>query len=292
MAHTVGMIGLGIMGGAMARHMVQAGFAVVGYDLDEQAVAAARSHGVEVLASAADVARRASDVIVCLPSAKAVIATAEAIAASPAKGLTVVECSTLALKDKMAFEAILKKAGHTALDCPLSGTGAQAQRKDLVIFASGDSAAIKRLEPVFLGFGRLVKDLGSYGNGSKMKFVANHLVAIHVAAAAEAITLGEKAGLDPKLVLDVVSSGAGSSRMLEIRGPMMTTGEYEPATMRARTWKKDMTVIAGFASDNDCPVPMFATCAPLFDSLLAMGHDDKDTGAIRLVYEALAGIER
>jgi len=292
LTHTVGMVGLGIMGGAMARNMVAGGISVTGFDLDAAATHAARANGVRIARSVEALAAEVSDIIVCLPSAKAVLATAEAIAAGKYPPRTVVECSTLAIEDKLAFEGTLRAAGHIALDCPLSGTGAQAQTKDLVVFASGDSAAIQRLEPVLLGFSRLVANLGAFGNGSKMKFIANHLVAIHVAAAAEAITLAEKAGLDPKRVVDVITTGAGSSRMLEVRGPMMTTGIYEPATMRARTWKKDMTVIGGFASAHDCPVPLFNVCESLFDSLLAMGHDAKDTGAVRLVYEALAGIKR
>src|SRR5207248_4474300 len=113
----------------------------------------------------------------------------------------------------------LAEAGHTALDCPISGTGAQAKGKDIVVYASGDRAAIARLEPAFLGFARKVYDLGAYGNGSKMKFVANHLVAIHNVAAAEAMVLAMKAGLDPHRVVEVVGSGAGTSRVFELRAP-------------------------------------------------------------------------
>ena len=133
---------------------------------------------------------------------------------------TVIETSTLSLADKAAFNIILTDAGHIALDCPLSGTGAQAKTKDLVVFASGDAAAIERLDPIFLGFARKVQSLGPFGNGSKMKFVANLLVAIHNVASAEALVLGMKAGLDPKQIVDVVSSGAGTSRVFELRAPM------------------------------------------------------------------------
>ena len=139
-------------------------------------------------------------------------ATARLIAKAKAPKRTVIEASTLTLDDKTAFKDILKKAGHIALDCPMSGTGAQAAVKDLVVYASGDTAAIRRLEPAFLGFARKVYDLGAYGNGSKMKFIANHLVAIHNVAAAEAMVLAMKAGLDPHQTVEVIGSGAGTSR--------------------------------------------------------------------------------
>ena len=163
------------------------------------------------------------------------------------------EASTLSLADKLAFKEILEKAGHTALDCPMSGTGAQAAVKDLVVYASGDAAAIARLEPAFLGFARKVFDLGAYGNGSKMKFVANHLVAIHNVAAAEAMVLAMKAGLDPRQTVEVIASGAGTSRVFELRAPMMAANSYLPATMRSTTWKKDLTVIGEFASSPRLP---------------------------------------
>ena len=115
----------------------------------------------------------------------------------------------------------------------MSGTGAQAAVKDLVVYASGDTGAIRRLEPMFLGFARKVYDLGAYGNGSKMKFIANHLVAIHNVATAEAMVLAMKAGLDPHQTVEVIRSGAGTSRIFELRAPMMAANTYLPATMRS-----------------------------------------------------------
>ena len=159
-----------------------------------------------------------------------------------------VELSTLAIADKLRFEATLKQAGHIALDCPLSGTGAQARNRDLVVYASGDSAAITRCAGLFADFARQSADLGVYGNGSRMKFIANHLVAIHNVATAEAMLLAQCAGLDPKLVVDMVGPGAGGSRMFQMRAPMMAEGVYEPATMKVSMWQKDMAIIAEFAA--------------------------------------------
>jgi 3-hydroxyisobutyrate dehydrogenase-like beta-hydroxyacid dehydrogenase len=192
----------------------------------------------------------------------------------------------------MAFKAILEKAGHTALDCPMSGTGGQAAVKDLVVYASGDTSDIKRLEPAFLGFARKVHDLGAYGNGSKMKFIANHLVAIHNAAAAEAMVLAMKAGLDPHQTVEVIASGAGTSRVFELRAPMMAAGNYLPATMRSTTWVKDLTVIGAFASGLACPTPLFTLSATLHAGVLADGRGAEDTGAICAVLEKMAGVTR
>ena len=292
MAETVGIIGLGIMGGAMAKNLKGAGFEVVGYDLDAAVVARAREAGIAIAANAAEVAERAADILVSLPSPKAVAETAKAIAGAKARARTVCETSTLSLADKAAFRDVLTAAGHIALDCPLSGTGAQALTKDLVVFASGDAQAIGRLNPVFLGFARKVQNLGAFGNGSKMKFVANLLVAIHNVASAEAMVLGMKAGLDPQQIVDVVSSGAGTSRVFELRAPMMARDDYLPATMRARTWKKDMHVIGEFASALDCPTPLFGLTASIYDALLAMGRDGEDVAAVCKVMEAMAGLKR
>ena len=288
----IGVIGLGIMGGAFARNLAAAGWKVVGYDLDEGRNREASRAGVEIAHSAEAVAETAIDIITSLPSPRAVLDTAEIIARAGTAGRTVVETSTLALDDKLEVQRILSEAGHAALDCPMSGTGAQAAVKDLVVYASGDGASIARLEPVFLGFARKVWDLGPYGNGSKMKFVANHLVAIHNVAAAEAMVLAMKAGLDPNRVVEVIGSGAGTSRVFELRAPMMAANSYLPASMRSATWKKDMTVIGEFASGLACPTPLFDLSASLYTAGLAMGYGAEDTAAVCAVLERMAGLSR
>src|SRR5262245_55767842 len=288
----IGIVGLGIMGGAFARNLAAGGWSVIGYDIEAARNAEARAAGIEIAHSPQALAEAVSDIILSLPTPRAVLDTAEVIARASAKDRTVVEASTLALADKMAFREILEMAGHTALDCPMSGTGAQAAVKDLVVYASGDSAAIKRLEPAFLAFARKVFDLGAYGNGSKMKFVANHLVAIHNVAAAEAMVLAMKAGLDPHQTVEVVSSGAGTSRVFELRAPMMAANHYLPATMRSATWKKDLTVIGEFASALGCPTPLFGLAATLHEATLALGRGAEDSAAVCAALERMAGLER
>jgi putative dehydrogenase len=174
---TVGIIGLGIMGGAIARNLVDRGWRVIGFDTDAARRAELALANVAIAGDAGQVARDAPIVMTSLPTPAAVADVALEIANSGQSPRIVVELSTLSIADKLRFEAILKKAGHIALDCPLSGTGAQAKIRDLVVYASGDGHAIARCAGLFSDFAKQSADLGTFGNGSRMKFVANLLVA-------------------------------------------------------------------------------------------------------------------
>jgi putative dehydrogenase len=280
MDKTVGIVGLGIMGGAIAINLVERGWRVIGFDTDAAKRAELAAAGVVIADDVAHVTRETPILMTSLPTPAAVEKVAQAIADSGQTPRIVVELSTLTLADKLRFEAILKKAGHIALDCPLSGTGAQAKMRDLIVYASGDSAAIARCTALFADFSKQSADLGTFGNGSRMKFVANHLVAIHNVATAEAMVLAERAGLDPKMVVDLVGPGAGGSRMFQMRAPMMVQGVYEPATMKVSTWKKDMAIIAEFADDVGCVTPLFTLTQPVYTQAMAMGLGDQDTAAV------------
>jgi 3-hydroxyisobutyrate dehydrogenase/glyoxylate/succinic semialdehyde reductase len=280
MDKTAGIVGLGIMGNAIARNLVDRGWRVIGFDIDAAKRAELAAAGVIIAADVGQVARDAPVIMTSLPSPAAVEDVAKKIAGSGQPPRIVIELSTLSIADKLRFEEILTKAGHIALDCPLSGTGAQAKNRDLVVYASGDSSAIAQCMPLFADFAKQSADLGAYGNGSRMKFVANHLVAIHNVATAEAMILAERAGLDPKLVVEMVGPGAGGSRMFQMRAPMMVEGIYEPATMKVSTWKKDMAIIAEFADDVGCETPLFTLTQPIYTKAMAMGLGDQDTAAV------------
>jgi putative dehydrogenase len=280
MSKTVGIVGLGIMGSAISRNLVERGWRVIGFDIDAARTAELAQAGVTIARDVAEVARATSIVMTSLPTPAAVIDVARAIAGSGQPPRIVVELSTLTIADKLRFAAILREAGHIALDCPLSGTGAQARLRDLVVYASGDSNAIARCGDLFADFAKQSADLGAFGNGSRMKFVANHLVAIHNVATAEAMVLAERAGLDPKMVVDLVGPGAGGSRMFQMRAPMMVERVYEPATMKVSTWKKDMAIIAEFADEIGCATPMFTLTQPVYTDAMAMGLGDQDTAAV------------
>jgi putative dehydrogenase len=290
----VGIVGLGIMGGAIAKNLSAAGWQVVGFDIEKKRCDEARAAGAEIAEDAVAVARKAELILVSLPNPYALTTTVNALAAAKLPRRVVAELSTFSLQDKTDAETVLRNAGHVMLDCPLSGTGSQARTKDLVVYASGDSAAIKAIMPVFADFSREAHDLGAFGNGMKMKFVANLLVAIHNVASAEAMVLGMKAGLDPAQILRLISAGAGNSRVFELRAPMMVQDRYDGdnLTMRVSTWQKDMKVIGEYAASVGCPTPLFSASEPIYRAALSTGYADQDTGSVCAVLEAMAGIER
>jgi 3-hydroxyisobutyrate dehydrogenase-like beta-hydroxyacid dehydrogenase len=157
--------------------------------------------------------------------------------------------------------------------------------RDLVVYASGDPAAIATQMPLFADFARAAHDIGSYGNGTRMKFVANLLVAIHNVAAAEAMVLANAAGLDPDLVVQLAGAGAGASRMFDMRAPMMAARSYTPATMRVSTWQKDMDIIGTFARDLGVTLPLFEASAPIYTAAMQAGLGDQDTAAVFAVLD-------
>lgn len=288
----IGIAGLGIMGGAIARNLAAAGRHVIGYDVDAARCGELARSGVEIVANAGELAEKAPVVFTSLPSPSALFSTVDAIIASKAPKRIVAELSTFTLDDKAKAEQRMREAGHVLLDCPLSGTGAQAKVRDLVVYASGDTASIAALMPLFLDFAREAHDLGAFGNGMRMKFVANLLVAIHNVATAEAFALGIKAGLDPHKIFELVKSGAGNSRVFDLRGPMMVEGRYDDATMKLSVWQKDMAAIGDFAAQLQCPTPLFSATKPVYDAAIASGLGAQDTAAVCTVLEAMAGIRR
>jgi 3-hydroxyisobutyrate dehydrogenase-like beta-hydroxyacid dehydrogenase len=288
----VGVIGLGIMGGSIAANLVKAGMPVTGFDVLPDKVAAHAQRGGKPAKSIAEVAQAAEIIVTSLPSVAALEDVVAALGGSAKRGTVVIECSTFPIDDKQRAHDALKDAGVAVMDCPLSGTGAQAVTKDLVVYASGDRAAYDRSVAVFAGFARANYFLGAFGNGSKMKFVANLLVSIHNVATAEAFTLGMKAGLDPQQILEVVGAGAGVSRVFQLRGPMMVEGKYDDASMKLDVWQKDVKVIGEFAAKLGCPTPLFSAALPIYAAAMAQGRGLEDTAAVCAVLEEMARVER
>jgi 3-hydroxyisobutyrate dehydrogenase-like beta-hydroxyacid dehydrogenase len=289
---TVGVIGLGIMGGAFAKNLAAAGWRVVGYDISAARRRDAKRVGVEIAKNATDVAAKAPTVLTSLPKPQALMDTARAIAKAKLKPKLLVEMSTFAISDKEKARDVLAKAGHTMLDTPVSGTGSQAANRDLVFYASGDRRAIKRIGPMFQAFGRHVYDVGAFGNGSKMKYVANLLVAIHNVASAEAMVLGLKSGLPPRTIYDLVRAGAGNSRVFELRAPKMVKGDYKEVTMKIDVWDKDMQVIGDYARKIKVPTPMFNASKPIYIKAQKSGLGAQDTAAVCAVLEKMAKVKR
>jgi len=227
-----------------------------------------------------------------LPHPSALDKTVAALVGEKLAPKVLIETSTFALDDKLRAQAELNKAGHLILDCPVSGTGAQAAVKDVVIYASGNAKTIAKCKPMLSDLSRGVHDVGEYGNGSKMKYVANLLVAIHNVASAEAMVLGIKSGLDPHQMVELIAAGAGTSRMFELRAPMMADDDYREATMKVQIFQKDIGVISGFAAKLGVPVPTFAATMPIYAAAQSMGYGMQDTAAVCAVIERMAAVKR
>jgi putative dehydrogenase len=288
----VGVVGLGIMGSAMATHLVAAGFHITGYDIVQDKIDALARAGGFGATSPAEVAGRSDVVVTSLATAdavRAVVEDSDGLSAGVSEGVVVVDTCTMPLAVKERARRCLADVGVTMLDCTLSGTGAQAARRDLVVYASGDRAPYERALPVLEAVSRSVRYLGEFGMGSKMKFAANLLVAIHNVAAAEAFVLARKAGLDPQLLYDVIAEGAGTSRMFEVRGPMMVADEYDEASARMSLFMKDVDTIDEFARSVGAPLPLFSASIPVYTAALAQGRADQDPAAVHAVLMTLAG---
>lgn len=288
----VGVVGLGVMGSAMSTHLLAAGFPVFGFDIDPARRAEHEARGGVACADPAEVARGAGVVVTSLPSAGALVNVldgADGLGAAGKSGLVVVETSTLGHDTKEDARARAAAWGGTLLDCPMSGTGQQARDGDLIAYLSGDDEAKARALPVLAAFTRQQYDLGPFGRGTAMKLIANLLVAVHNAAAAEALLLARRAGLDLDDVLAAVGDGAGGSRMLQVRGPLMAEGRYLPATATVATMQKDNALIAAFAGSVASPTPLFSATTVLYQAAVAQDRLQEDTACVYGVLERLAG---
>jgi putative dehydrogenase len=291
----IGMIGVGIMGSAMSANLIKAGYGVIGYDMDSGQVDALVRNGGSAAGCCREVAEQADVVITSLPSVEAlqqVVNAKDGLVSAAKKNLIVIETSTLTLEAKQSAHASLNAVGMETLDCPLSGTGAQAVKKDIVVYASGNRKACEDCDPIFNGFSRANYYVGEFGMGSKMKFVANLLVTIHNVSAAEALVLGMKAGLDPEVMIKAIGDGGGTSRMFEVRGPLMAAAKYDEVTMKVDMHQKDIKIISDFATKLNCPTPLLSVAAQIYTAALAKGRAKQDTAAVCAVLEEMAGIKR
>ena len=289
---TVGVIGLGIMGGAFAKNLVKAGWHVVGYDTNAARRHEARRAGVEIAKNAVELAAAVPTILTSLPKPEALADTVRKIAGANLKRKLLVEMSTFKISDKEKAAAVLRKAGHQMVNCPVSGTGSQAKNRDLVFYASGDSKLIAKIRTLLSAFGRGVFNVGPFGNGSRMKYVANLLVAINNVASAEAMVLGMKAGLDPRMIVDLITAGAGNSRVFELRAPMMAKGRYDDVTMKISVWDKDMQVIGDYARKIRAPTPIFNATKGIYIRAMKSGLGGRDTAAVCAVLERMAKVRR
>jgi 3-hydroxyisobutyrate dehydrogenase-like beta-hydroxyacid dehydrogenase len=284
---TVGIVGVGLLGHAVASRLRAAGHGVVGHDVLPDRVAALVALGGEAAPSAAAVAGAADPVCTLLPSLAAVEAAIlgpEGVLAGARPGRTLVQMSTIspALTERLAREAGAR--GVAFLDCPVSGTSAMVARGEGILLVGGEPAIFARWRPLLETILPRALHVGRAGQAMMVKLAANLLVGLHTAAAAEALTLVRKAGLDPGAVLEVLTASAGSSRMLELRGPMIVRQEF-PAQMKLTLFLKDLGLILDAGADVGAPLPLTETARKLFAAAEAAGHGAEDLAVVAAALE-------
>jgi putative dehydrogenase len=281
---SVGFVGLGAMGTPMSRHLLAAGWRVLGHDPSASARDRLEGLGGEPLTDLRGLPAHADVVVTSLPGSAALADVVEALgraAGGRDTPLVLVDTSTLSLTDKEAAREAAAAHEIVLLDCPVSGTSAQAEVGDLVAYLSGDDvAALERARPVVEDMTRTTYLVGEFGNGTKMKLVANLLVAVHNLAAAEALVLAHRAGLDLEQVLSAVGDGAGGSRMLAVRGPLMVADDFDRATARVEIFQKDLRAIQAMAVGLSSPTPLLSTSVTFYDMAMAQGRSQQDTACL------------
>jgi L-threonate 2-dehydrogenase len=294
-SETVGMIGLGVLGSAIVPNLIRSGCPVVGHDIDPAKAEALAGEGMTVAASIHEVAKAAEVVITCLPSIEslhAVVSGDGGLVTFERPGQIVIEISTLPVFEKERARDALAAAGKTMLDCPVSGNRIVALRKGLAAFVSGERAVCERIEPVLLGFCSKTTYVGPFGCGMKMKLVGNLLNLVHNCAAAEAMVLGMKSGLDPKLIHEAISGSGSSSSMFEVRGAMMAANDYRKGELNFSVPLKDARIISEHAAGVLCPLPIYQVALQQYYAAVAQGHFDEDHSAVCAAMERAANCER
>ena len=293
MSLAVGVIGLGPMGGHIAGNLLKNGFDVVGYDIRPERMAELDELGLGAAQSTTEVSERAGVLATSLPNASALQGVIDGVLEHPKPGQILIECSTLTVEQKLAAHKQLDAGGKLLLDSPISGTPPMLAKMMASIYVSGDQNAYQECVPVLEGFTATNFYVGEVGNGSRMKFLANYLVHVHVAAAAECIVMGEKAGLDPELVQTVLKESAGASKMLEIRGAMMAKSDYrEGGGTMFDVYEKDASIITEFAASVKSPIDLYVSARQKFNSAIALGLGHLDTSAVCKAIEVAAGVDR
>ena len=281
----IGLIGLGAMGGSYAKHLLKNNFKCFGIDLDKNNISKFIQLGGQEI-TYDELFNKVEIVLTSLPSLiayKDVLNNLKRLGKNNSKKI-ILDMNTISIDDKKMFKNEINGLNIDMLDSPVSGTGAQAWEADLTVFASGSKELIDKCMNIFKAFSKEVIDVGSFGNGMKFKILANLLVTIHNTAAAEALRLGELAGLDQNMIYKVLGNSAATSVMLQKRMPLMINKNYEPPTASFNIFLKDVDIIRNFIKNNKVTLPTFEGSAKIYDKAEKTLSKNWDTAS---VYEVL-----
>lgn len=281
----IGLIGLGAMGGAYAKHLLKNNFKCFGIDLDKNNILKFIQLGGQEI-TYDELFNKVEIVLTSLPSLiayKDVLNNLKRLGKNNSKKI-ILDMNTISIDDKNMFKNEINGLNIDMLDSPVSGTGAQAWEADLTVFASGSKELIDKCMNIFKAFSKEVINVGSFGNGMKFKILANLLVTIHNTAAAEALRLGELAGLDQDMIYKVLGNSAATSVMLQKRMPLMINKNYEPPTASFNIFLKDVDIIRNFIKNNNVTLPTFEGSAKIYDKAEKTLSKNWDTAS---VYEVL-----
>lgn len=289
---TIGFIGLGIMGTPMSTHLLNAGHNLVVYDVVPEAVGRLVSLGAKPGASAREVAAQVDVVISMVPDSpdvQKVYLADDGVLAGARLGTLLIDMSTISPTTAIAVAEAAKEKGCPMLDAPVSGGDVGAKSATLSIMVGGDQQIFERVVPILKVMGTPVL-CGKSGAGQIVKACNQIQVALNFIGMAEALVLGAKAGVDPAIVVKVLSGGYAQSRVMDARGPRIIRGDFEPG-FRSRFHYKDLNIIRETARTYQCSLPAAALAHELFSAMQANGWGDLDHSAVIKVIEELSNVE-
>jgi 3-hydroxyisobutyrate dehydrogenase-like beta-hydroxyacid dehydrogenase len=278
---TVGFIGVGKIGLPVCENLIKSGYKVLGYR--RGSLADFEKVGGMPAKSPADIGAQCNVVFSCVPTAEAmdeVVNGANGLIHSARPGQIVVELGSHAVPDKERQVAPLAKKGAAYLDGEVSGTPGMVSARKAVIYLGGDAEAAKRVEPFIKGFADMCLYFGPFGAASKVKLVNNLLVAINIAATAEAMTLGLKAGVDVDLMIKAVASGSGGSTQFGIRAPWMAQRKFQPVQGAASQLFHYFDLISDWADSTNTATPMLNRAIEVYKKCVEMGLGDSHDVAV------------
>jgi 2-hydroxy-3-oxopropionate reductase len=291
MPERIGFIGLGIMGKPMVRNLLKQSYPVTVFNRSRPAIDELAAEGAAPADSPRAVAE-ASDVVITMlpdgPDVEAVLAGEDGVLAGARAGMLLVDMSTIAPAGATWRAEQSRAQGLGMLDAPVSGGEQGAISASLSIMVGGEADDFARATPIFEALGKTITHCGAAGAGQVVKACNQVAVALSIAATAEALALGARAGVDGEVILRVLGGGLANSRVMELRGPTMARRVFKPG-FRARLHAKDLRIIMETARATQTPLPFAALADQLFTALVASGRGDFDHSGLLAVIEDLSG---